>query len=262
MRRTYTRDVASTPKDGSPGVVGASLLRVAGAVAGITFFFYLVGVAVEVRRLKTLDLPADAVVAALPHDLLLIIGARSLVVPIALGSGAVLLIELLHSAEGWGLRRALALLLGFVLAVAALGFIFIPSSRDLRIEHVILVAMVSGIASAGWLLEYRLRRISHSAWFAFATTALAGAVVAYVHALVPPVHLDHARVVKKDGTQSTGMYVGKNADDVFLTPSVARDRTCGVLTIIPTSDIATISLTKAKAVKVDKGNVGCQKRGR
>jgi hypothetical protein len=81
--------------------VGASLLRVAGAVAGITFFFYLVGVAVEVRRLKTLDLPADAVVAALPHDLLLIIGVRSLVVPIALGSGAVLLIELLHSAEGW-----------------------------------------------------------------------------------------------------------------------------------------------------------------
>lgn len=247
----------SAPKDRA-SEVGAFLLRVAGAVAGITFFFYLVGVAVEFRRLKTLDLPAEGVVAALPHDLLLIIGIRSMVVPIALGAGAVLVIEMLHSAEGWGLRRVLALLLAVGLALGAVGFVFIPTSRDLRIEHATLVVLVASIASAGWLLEYRFHRITRSGWFAFAATALAAALVAYVHALMPPVHLDYARIVKTDNkTEITGFYVGKNSDDVFLTPNVERDRTCGVLKIIPTRDIATISLTRAQAIKVDKNYAGC-----
>ena len=236
--------------------VGASLLRVAGAVAGITFFFYLVGVAVEFRRLKTLDLPADGVVAALPHDLLLIIGIRSLIVPIALGAGAVLLIEMLHSAESWGLQRVLALLLALGLTLAAVGFVLIPASRDLRIEHASLVLLVVAISSTGWLLEYRLHRITRSGWYAFAATALAGALVAYLHALLPPVRLDYARITKTDKTQTTGFYLGKNGDDVF-SPNTDRDRTCGVLSVIPTRDIATISLTRAEPVKVDKSNPGC-----
>jgi hypothetical protein len=235
--------------------VGAFLLRVAGAVAGITFFFYLVGVAVEFRRLKTLDLPADSVVAALPHDLLLIIGVRSLIVPIALGAGAVLLIQMLHSAEGWGLQRALALLLAVGLALCAGGFVYLAGSRDLRIEHAILVVLVAAIASVAWLLEYRLHRITHSGWFAFAATALAGAGVAFLHALFPPVHLDYAQIFRTDKQMpTTGFYVGKNSDDVFLTQNiaVASDRTCGVLTIIPTRDITTISLTRAVPVEVAK----------
>lgn len=254
-----------SPSKDRASEVGAFLLRVAGAVAGITFFFYLVGVAVEFRRLKTLDLPADGVVAALPHDLLLIIGIRSMVVPIALGGGAVLVIEMLHSAEGWGLRRVLAVLLAVGLALGAVAFVFLPKSCDLRIEHTVLIVLVAAIASVGWLLEHRLHRITHSGWFAFVATALAAALVAYLNALLPPVHLDYASVkidsnVKIDSKKGsiTGFYVGKNSDDVFLTPDVEhRDRTCGVLEIIPTREIVAISLTRARAIKVDKSHLDC-----
>jgi hypothetical protein len=63
--------------------------------------------------------------------------------------------------------------------------------------------------------------------------------------------------VRPGKTPLTGFYVGQNSDDVFLTPNVTRDRTCGVLKIIPSKDIATISLTRAQAIRVDKDQAGC-----
>jgi hypothetical protein len=243
--------VARPPNERAPQA-GAFLLRLAGAVAGITFFFYLVGVAVEFRRLKTLHLPGDQIVSALPHDLLLIIGVRALLVPIALGGGAVLLVEVLASAEGWGLRRVVAPLLALLLGVGALCFILIPDDADLEIEHAVLVGVVLLIAAGGWLLEYRLGRITNSAALAFVATALAGAAVAYVHALLPPVHLDFARVATTGGTQVTGFYIGKSADDIFLTPNVTPDRSCGVLRIVPTRDVVTISVSGRTAVSLGR----------
>ena len=62
-----------------------ALVTLAGAATGIVIFVYLVGGAIVWERLHVLRLPANHGVAALPRELLLVVGVRALAWPLALG---------------------------------------------------------------------------------------------------------------------------------------------------------------------------------
>jgi cytochrome bd-type quinol oxidase subunit 2 len=245
----------SEPKPMRESAVGL-VLGLIGGVAGITFFLYLVGVAVEFRRLKTLHLPTDQVVSALPRDLVLIIGVRSLVVPTLLAAGAAILVALL-TAEPRGTqpsrganeiaRRVAVGVLGCALAAAAVAFIVVPRhNHDLFVEHLVLVGLVLLIGAGGWLMQMRLRQTSHAARLGFVATSVAAAVVVYVHAMKPPIHFDAATVVEQKGV-IRGFYLGQSADDVFLAASPDGEHTCRILTVIATKQIESLSLKRSEA---------------
>jgi hypothetical protein len=236
------------------------VLGLIGGVAGITFFLYLVGVAVEYRRLKTMHLPTDQVVSARPRDLLLIIGVRSLVVPLFLAGGAALLVALLPAGRGAAGRtrgadggsgrsaRNLAIVVvSCALAAAAAAFIIIPGA-DLRGEHAVLVALVVATGGAGWLAQQHRQRPTHTARLVFVATALAGAVVVYVHAMRPPIHFDAVTIVETNGRQIKGFSLGQSADAIFLAPTLDGDHACRMLVIVPSGKVASISLTRGQAV--------------
>lgn len=237
------------------------ILGLIGGVAGITFFLYLVGVVVEFRRLKTLHLPTDQVVSALPRNLLLIIGVRSLVVPLILAAGAALLIALLSSGRGDEARpRALrgktslsartlaAVSVTATLAAAAAAFIVVPGS-DLRIEHGVLVGLVVAVGAGGWLAEKRRKRPTHAAGLVFLATSLAAAIVVYIHAMRAPIHFDAATIVETNGKQIRGFSLGQSADDIFLAPKINGNQACHFLLVVPVKQVASMSFSRSKAYR-------------
>nr|MDQ3933275.1 hypothetical protein [Actinomycetota bacterium] len=67
------------------GLRGAVVLETLGAAAGISAFVAFVGGALMWLRLDELGLPADRMVAELPAELLLTLGANTLIVPAIVG---------------------------------------------------------------------------------------------------------------------------------------------------------------------------------
>jgi hypothetical protein len=226
-------------------------IGVLGTVAGVTFALYLVGVLFEFRRLKTLGLPSDQPVSAMPHDLLLVVGVRSLLVPvgvaIAAAAGGFLASVAARSTDSGtsAVQRALSAVgLAGIVAGAILFVVRTPSS--LRTEHAVLVAAGVLVAGAALYASGRWRWLPRTNLAAFACMLAVGLAVAYNHAMHPPVHFDHAVVFFSDGRTRSGFYIGRTSDEIFLAPS-RGNATCRLLDVIFTKDVTHISLRRGDA---------------
>jgi hypothetical protein len=238
--------------------VAGIVLGVLGTVAGVTFALYLVGVLFEFRRLKTLGLPADQPVSSMPHDLLLVVGVRSLIVPALaaiLTVAAVFLTSVAARRVGTRagkLQRLLATVGLATIVVATAVFVAIPPG--LRVEHAVLAALGVVVATGSGLVERRSTRIPHAKLGALACMLAAGIGVVYHHAMRPPVHFDYAEVLLARGGHESGFYVGRAGDEIFLAPSPDSMHTCRILEVIFTKEIRRMSLRRGKATTAASGS--------
>lgn len=247
-----SRSVNSSPKgERPPSRLATTVIGVLGTVAGITFALYLVGVLFEFRRLKTLGLPADQPVSAMPHDLLLVVGVRSLLVPVgvaiaATAAGFLASVTARRADSDTGaVQRALSAI-GLAGIVAGAILFIVLAQSGLRTEHAVLVAAGVVFAGAARYASGRWNWLSRPHLAAFACMLVVGVAVAYEHAMHPPVHFDHAIVFFADGRTKSGFYIGRASDEIFLAPSVGN-ATCRLLDVIFTKDVTRISLQRGKA---------------
>jgi len=244
---------SSSSGERQPSRLATTVIGVLGTVAGLTFALYLVGVLFEFRRLKTLGLPADQPVSAMPHDLLLVVGVRSLLVPVgvaiaATAAGFLASVAALRADRGAGaVQRSLAATGLAGIAAGAIVFIVAPQKGlRIEIEHVVLVAAGALFAGAARYASGRWRWLPRPHLAAFACMLVVGLAVAYEHAMHSPVHFDHAVVFFADGRTKSGFYIGRDSDEIFLAPSVGN-ATCRLLDVIFTKDVERISLQRGKA---------------
>jgi hypothetical protein len=246
------RSVTSSPSgERHPSRLATTVIGVLGTVAGLTFALYLVGVLFEFRRLKTLGLPADQPVSAMPHDLLLVVGVRSLLVPVgvaiaATAAGFLASVALRTDRGAGAVQRSLSVAGLAGITAGAIVFIVLAQG-SLRTEHVVLVAAGVLFAGAARYASGRWRWLPRPHLAAFACMLVVGLAVAYEHAMHPPVHFDHAIVFFVDGRTKSGFYIGRASDEIFLAPSVGN-ATCRLLDVIFTKDVTRISLQRGKAI--------------
>ena len=222
-----------------PNVV-TPVLAILGASAGLTFFLYVVGALLQFRRLKTLHLPAQDIVPALPQNTMLVLAAHALVVPIALGAAAAVVLALLTTPRMHGLMLAAT---GVVVVACAALFPFL-GWRD---RGSVAGAVVAGVL--GWALV-ALR--GWSAWHAgtavFGAAALLGAVLAFVNAWLPPVHLACAQLRLADGDVVQGFYLGASSDELFVAPGTGR-RSVRRVYLVPRSKVERLALYETVSVR-------------
>jgi hypothetical protein len=151
-------------------------IQVLGATAGLIALTTFVGGAMLWLRFDGLDLPADRAVSLLPKELLLVVGAQALVVPIALGLGALLALVVIDPLDKGRVELRFWLLFLPLVFVAMVLMIAETASMDV---WVIGIAAAGGVAALG-LIVHTARRAKHVrtiAWALFAAFALLGALV-------------------------------------------------------------------------------------
>ena len=202
------------------GGVTSLLLKLLGAIAGLAALVTFAGGAVLWVRFGQLDLPADQVVTLLPKQLLLTVGARELLLPVAIGGvGALLLVvaaplrgDPAHRARFWvGLALAL---LATVVAVVARGW-----RATLAAWAVMLVVLLVGLGAV--LLAARASRADRRgplAWTsACAVLAIAVALVIVGESNRP--RLEPVAVLLTGRPSSVvGFYVGQTSDRLYVAP--------------------------------------------
>ncbi len=232
--------MAEADNGSRPPSMAGLVLAVLGASAGFTFFLYVVGALLEFRRLQTLHLAAQDVVPELPQQTLLVLAAHALLVPLALGAAASTVLVLLSLP----MTRALMLTAGAAVVVGCAALIPFLGWRD---RSAVISSAVAGVA--GWLLVARRRwAVRRAAVTVFAAAALLGAVVAFVNAWLPPVHLACARLALTDGGRIEGFFVGASSHDFFVAPGIAR-RSIRRLDVVPRATVARLSLGRTVGVR-------------
>lgn len=123
-------------------------IQILGAAAGIGLLATFVGGSMLWLRFDALDLPADRAVALLPKEMLVVVGAHALVIPVLIGLVATLIVALMEPLEHDGtprprFRRTFLPLV--TLAIAALvGF---AAGMEPLAMLVVAIAVLAGIAA-------------------------------------------------------------------------------------------------------------------
>jgi hypothetical protein len=232
--------MAAADKERRPPSVAALLLGVLGASAGFTFFLYVVGALLEFRRLQTLHLAAQDAVPELPQQALLVLAAHALLVPLALGAVASVVLVLLYAPMTRGLMIA-------AVAVVVLGCAVLIPFLGWRDRAAVVTSAAAGVAG-WWLVARRRWGVGRAAATVFVAAALLGAAIAFVNAWRPPVHLACARLTLTHGGRLEGFYVGASSQDFFIAPGVGR-RSVRRLAVVPRATVARLTLGKTIAVR-------------
>jgi hypothetical protein len=196
--------------------IGALLLKLLGAVAGLAALVTFAGGAVLWVRFNELDLPADQVVTLLPKQLLLTTGARELLIPVAIGALLALLLVLAAPLRAGALYWVGAGLLLLALLVAVLALTW-DGTWVARLAMA-LAALVGLGAILGAAIAMPEGRYAALAWTS------AGAVLLIAIALVVVRESTHPRLepvaVLLRGTPDSvvGFYVGQTADRLYVAP--------------------------------------------
>jgi len=260
------RSVTPSPSgERPPSRLATTVIGVLGTVAGLTFALYLVGVLFEFRRLKTLGLPADQPVSAMAHDLLLVVGVRSLLVPVgvaiaATAAGFLASVAALRTDGATSAMQRSLSAVGVAGIIAGAILFIVLAHGSPRKEHAVLVAAGALFAGTARYASRRWRWLARPHLAAFACMLVVGLAVAYEHAMHPPVHFDRAIVFFADGRTKSGFYIGRANDEIFLAPSIGN-ATCRLLDVIFTKDVTRISLQRGEASRGATARDGsCTKR--
>jgi hypothetical protein len=236
-------------------------LQVLGAAAGIAALATFVGGATLWLRFQALDLPADRAVAVLPTELLVVVGAHSLIVPVAFGVFALLLLLAIDPMDDGnvrpGFRRWMPLTTFTVLAIA---LVWLLAAIPMDVE---LLAIAIGVLIAATMVIGAAARdphaVRHIGWIAFGVFALYGATLNVVETAAEPEMEPVAALLKAKDRGIAGFFVGEtperlwfvslpgNADPGDPFADAPLDRVVGV----PRSEIRTIATRKPAGVGPD-----------
>lgn len=239
---------SSESQGGPPKRSYESFVQAAGAVAGFGLVVALLGGAIVWERLHTLHLPANPIAAELPRTLFLVVGARALAFPVALGAGVLLVGGILRrpAASGWlrlhqtprrvgaGAIVIFAVILGIVTHALVQQWLFIA----------VAIAVVGFTAAAAVRGDRQLSK-RWLAW-SFVVVASFSAVVEVIDIARPPVKLEFARIELVGGGAQEGFFVGENSTEVYLAPADRGCRVRGRVDAIPRSRVLLLSLAASR----------------
>ena len=199
------------------------LLKLVGAVAGLTALVTFAGGAVLWIRFSELDLPADQVVTLLPKQLLLTTGARELLGPVALGLLLTLLVVVaapLRHRDGSKRRRVLywaglgLLLLALLVLVMAIAW---DGTWVARAAMLIAALVGLGAILAAAILT-RDDGYVPLAWTCVGAVLLIAVALVIVHESTSP-RLEPVAVLLRGTPDSVvGFYIGQTADRLYVAP--------------------------------------------
>jgi hypothetical protein len=231
------------------------------ALAAGVGLVYLVGAGVLWIRLWREGLPTDAVITALPRDLLLAVGMRSLIIPavvLSVVAAAVLVAlasmtpteeQLCSLRTGPPLKRLSALaaltwqtmvatlVIGVAMVVVALSEAGGSWAVGWGLAYVVVVVLSFAI---GIVFRGRLRTLPVVALVALSVSLVAAAARVLVELSDP--RLDSAKVCVRDGdSHETGLLVGRTADAAFIgQPAHKEDPRGDRIVVIPSDRISQI----------------------
>lgn len=235
-------------------------LGAVGKATGIVAFVYFVGGAIVWERLHVLRLPATQGVEPLPRELLLVVGARALAWPLALGLLAIVAVHALSRLPQPGTRvpvYAVHLKLvrlpppstrtlvraTYVTLVGLFGAALGLTVQFETVQQAIFVGCFGLFAGVGLALARVERATPRQVSVGlFVSLALVGVVVEAVDIYRPPVHLEYANVFLSHGKKEvSGFFIGETADTVYIARN-KNSHVCGWITALPRSEISRLSI--------------------
>ena len=206
------------PPESSANPLGTAL-RVLGAVTGIAAVMTFVGGAMVWIRFDELRLPADQAVSLLPKQLLLIVGAHAMAVPVGVGVFVAVIFVLINAMDPRGEWTGLRKTMMWVFAIpSALVAAWLVRPYDVWPEWFVTAGtLVVGLVLLGITLK---ADVPHAIlpWVVLGVWTLCGAVVAVMRTTGPPTMEPVAVVL--DGTPSGvgGFYIGQTTDRLYIAP--------------------------------------------
>lgn len=198
----------------SPIGVATQLL---GAVAGVGALMTFVGGAMLWIRFSALDLPSDQAVTLLPKQLLLIVGAHALALPVILGLVAAGVFALFkRSRRG---RSSPLRLVAFLIVLVSGTILVIALVAGGEIGE---WGLAGGATILGIAVLVAVYRHAHDRWAlpwaAFVVIVLVGATVAVARTQGAPAMEPVAVLLEGKPTGVSGFYVGQTSDRLYLAP--------------------------------------------
>jgi hypothetical protein len=249
--------------DGPKSNATATLLQFAGAAGATLLVLYLFGGLVMWVRFHAAGIPADQTVAALPRELLVVVGLRTLVVEIVVLGLLAAVATWIACRRGGRPSTGVFAAAGFValLAVAAVIDVEVDSTR---LGHRLTgggVARVAGVAVAavvvvGWFygrwLDRRLGGTSWTSrealWLSLPMVIVSAATLglaweAAKGPIFPPV-----KVVRTDGAAPVeGFFVGESGSEILVGTGLcdAHEPRIESLVAVPRSDVAAVVMNRS-----------------
>jgi hypothetical protein len=199
-------------------------VQVLGAAAGLAALATFVGGAMLWLRFDGMHLPADRAVAVLPNELLLIVGAQALMLPVALGLGALLWLAVVDPLDSQG-RVETRFWTLFMPVVAVLMVAIVAETEGLDVW---VIAIAVAAALVGGLLIFRTavrtELVRNIAWTVFGVFALLGALVNVLEMRFEPRMEPVAALLQKDDSAHTregerglaGFFVGETPERLWF----------------------------------------------
>jgi hypothetical protein len=194
-------------------------LRVLAAVVGVGAVMSFVGGALLWIRFNELRLPADQVVTLLPKQLLLIVGAHAIAVPVGVGAFAALVFILANAldptGDHTGRRKLLVWLFG--LPSAAIAFLLV-SAYDVWPEQIITIVVLLLGALVLWATARGHVHHHMLPWVVLAVWTLCAGVVAVMRTTGAPTMEPVAVVLDGSPSGIGGFYIGQTSDRLYVAP--------------------------------------------
>ena len=190
-------------------------LQLVGAVAGVGALMTFVGGAIVWIQFSELKLPSDQAVTLLPKQLLLIVGAHEMAIPVGVALLVALVLIILNVTGASDTAKRITLIVLAALATLATGLVVSGFEFDLIAATLVALALgwaallaVSLAVEDTWVLP----------WVAFMVFVLWGGVVSIVRTVDKP-EMEPVAVLL-DGAPSgvAGFFIGQTTDRVYLAP--------------------------------------------
>lgn len=218
--------MASAPNGQAPSI-SSPVLAVLGGVVGSAAWASLVGGVVLATRYSGIGIPPGPTVALVPTELQWQVGARFIVLPLALALVALLLLLYLRLPDDNRRRRNLPGSkprgLRVILFVGAMGGAGagVLSNVDSGLPCAIVVAAPLAAAIAAYSAIQRASGFTQAGLILFTAVGICAGVVATAYEIGRPARLDLAVVLRSDGSAIGGFYVAKTDNAVYMvTPTI------------------------------------------
>jgi hypothetical protein len=191
-------------------------LQLLGATAGLTAFIAFVGASLLWVRFDDLGLPADRAVALLPRELVLVIGAQALAVPVLVALGAVVLIYTIDPFDDQGnpkTRLWVALPVGAALLALV---VWLALDVDVWPEGLILVGVLVIALAAILGTAWRGGGFRPVGWVVFAAIVFVGGALAFVRTSFEPKMEPVAALLDEPPGSIVGFYIGEADDRLYI----------------------------------------------
>ena len=204
------------PGDGTVNSPIKIALQAVAAAAGLGAAVTFVGGVVVWLRLEHLGLAADQAVALLPKELLVVVGAHALALPIVVGALAALALSLIGSNGPDTVTRSFMVALAGVVVAALVLVALVVDGFDVPHLAIVIVAVAIGVVVIHQTAKRSaLRR--HIAQVVLVAFTACGIVIAIVAEIAKP-EMEPVAVLLTGEKAVNGFYVGQTSDRLYVAP--------------------------------------------